>query len=45
MGNCCCKKTRLIFALGTNDAFLNALQSIEEKKYNLKPDIFISINI
>ena len=31
MGNCCCKKTHLIFALGTNDAFLKALQSIEEK--------------
>ena len=33
MGNCCCKKTHLIFALGTNDSFLKALQSIEDKCY------------
>lgn len=34
MGNsfsCCNKKTHLIFSLGTNDAFLNALESIEFK--------------
>ena len=34
MGNffsCCTKKTHLIFSLGTNDAFLNALHQIEKK--------------
>lgn len=34
MGNlfsCCTKETHLIFSLGTNDAFLNALQEIEHK--------------
>ena len=43
MGNffsCCTKKTHLIFSLGTNDAFLNALQEIEEK-CNKRDDIII----
>lgn len=43
MGNffsCCTKKTHLIFSLGTNDAFLNALQEIEQK-CNKRDDIII----
>ncbi|MFT4803206.1 MAG: hypothetical protein ACI9YE_000398 [Psychroserpens sp.] len=43
MGNifsCCTKKTHLIFSLGTNDAFLNALQGIEEK-CNKRDEIII----
>jgi hypothetical protein len=43
MGNffsCCTKKTHLIFSLGTNDAFLNALQEIEHK-CNKRDDIII----
>jgi len=31
MGNCCTKRTHLIFAFGTNNSFLKALLSIENK--------------